>query len=103
MGIPPGRSISAAVSQAQEWQRLSLTATNLAMRHYFHGCANLAMAHTPQQALAAAYETQTALLRHWADAFAEVVRLWRKRNTELLSFGPNTRAQRSNRPPSLER
>ncbi len=84
MSIGPGQPISAAVRWAQELQRLGLTATSQAMGHYLHGCANLAMARTPQQALAALHDTQTGLLRHSADTIAEATRLWRKQNTEPL-------------------
>lgn len=84
MSIGPGQPISAPVRWAQEWQRLSLTATNQAMGHYLHGCANVAMARTPQQALAALHKTQTGLLRHSVHVFAEATRLWRKQNTHLL-------------------
>lgn len=69
---------------AQEWPRLSWTTINQAMGHCLHGCANLAMTHTPQQALAALHKTQTVLLRHSAETFAEATRLWRKQNTALL-------------------
>jgi hypothetical protein len=52
------------------------------MGHYLHGCANLAMARTSQQVLAALYKTQTDLLAHSADTIAETTRLWCKQNTE---------------------
>jgi hypothetical protein len=48
------------------------------MGHYLHGCANVAMAPTPQQALVALYKTQAGLLRHSANTMAEAARLWRK-------------------------
>jgi hypothetical protein len=54
------------------------------MGHYLRGCADLAMACTPQQALAALERTQTGLAKHSADTIAEATRLWRKQNTELL-------------------
>ena len=82
MSIGTGQPISAAVGWAQEWQRLGRTAINQAMGHYLQGCAHLAMTHTPQQALAALHTTQTGLLRHSADIFAEATRLWRKQSTE---------------------
>jgi len=82
MSIGPGQPLSAAVRWAQELQRLSLTATSQAMGHYLHGCANLAMARTSQQVLAALYKTQTDLLAHSADTIAETTRLWCKQNTE---------------------
>jgi hypothetical protein len=84
MGTGPGQAISAAVRWAQEWQRLSLTATNQAMGHYLNGYANVAMARTPQQALAALHKTQTGLLRHSAAMFADAIRLLRRQNAELL-------------------
>jgi hypothetical protein len=84
MSVAPGQPISAAVSWAQEWQRLSWTAINQAMGHYLHGCANLAMTHTPQQAVAALHKTQTGLLRHSVDTVAEATRLWHKQSSELL-------------------
>ena len=82
MSIGPGQPIAAAVRWAQEWERLSWTAFNQAMGHYLHGCADLVMTGTPQQALAALHETQMVLLRHSAETFAEATRLWRKQNTE---------------------
>jgi len=77
-----GQPVTAAVSWSQEWQRLSWTAINQAMGQYLHGCANLAMARTSQQVLAALYKTQTDLLAHSADTIAETTRLWCKQNTE---------------------
>ncbi len=82
MNIGPGQPIAAAVGWAQEWQRFGWTAISQAMGHYLQGCAHLAMANTPQQALAALHKTQTGLLRHSADTFAEAARLWRKQSTE---------------------
>jgi hypothetical protein len=84
MSIGPAQPISAAVRWAQEWQRLNLTATNEAIGHYLRSCANLAMARTPQQALAALHKAQTDMLGHSVDTIAEATRLWRKQNTELL-------------------
>ena len=78
MSIGPGHRISATVGWTQEWQRLSLIATKRAMGSYLHGCANFAMARTPQQALVELYKTQTCLLRHSANTIAEAARLWRK-------------------------
>ena len=78
MSIGSGQPGSAAVKWTQQLQRFSLTATNQAMGHYLRGCANVAMARTPQQALAALHKTQTDLLRHSADTVAEAVKLWRK-------------------------
>ena len=84
MSVAPGQSLPAVVRQAREWQRLSVRATNTAMRHYLRGCANLAMAHTPQLALMELHKMQTGLLRHSVGTIAEVMRLWRKQNAELL-------------------
>ena len=83
MRIEPGQPIFAVAMWAQEWQRLSWTTINQALGHYLHGCANLAMTGTPQQALAALHKIQAVLLRHSAETFAEATRLWRKQNTEL--------------------
>jgi hypothetical protein len=82
MSIGPGQHISAVVKWAQEWQRLSFTATNEFMGRYLHGCANMAMACTPHQALAEVEKTWTSLLRHSAETIGEATRLWRKQNTE---------------------
>ena len=84
MRIDPGQPIFAAVEWAQEWQRLSSTTINQAMAHCLHGSADVAMARTPQQALAALHRTQARLLAHSADAFAQVIGLWRKQNTPRL-------------------
>ena len=75
---------------------MRLTATNKAMGHYLRGCANVAMARTPQQALAALQKTQTYLLRHSADTIAEAAKLWRDQNTELFVIRA---AQARNLPP----
>ena len=82
MSIGPDQPISPAARWALELQRLSLTATSRAMGHYLHGCANLAMARTSQQVLAALYKTQTDLLAHSVDTIAETTRLWCKQKTE---------------------
>jgi hypothetical protein len=82
MSIGPGQPISPAVGWAEEWQRLGWTAINQAMGHYLRGCANVAMARTPQQALVALHQTQTSLLRHSADTVAQITRLWRKQIRE---------------------
>jgi hypothetical protein len=63
---------------------LSWIAINQALGHYLHGCANVAMTRTPQQALAALHKTQTGLRRHSADTFARAARLWRQQNAELF-------------------
>jgi hypothetical protein len=78
MSIVPEQPIFAAVRWAQEWQRLSLTATNQALGLYLRGCADIVMARTPMQAVAAMHKTQTDLLRHSAHTIAETAKLWRK-------------------------
>jgi hypothetical protein len=87
MSIATGQPVSAPVRLAPEWQRLSRTAINQAMGHYLRGCANVAMARTPLQAIMALQKTQTGLLRHSVHVFAEATRLWRKQNTDLLAMG----------------
>ena len=82
MSIGPGQPILAAIRWAHEWRQLSWTAMNQAIGHYLQGCANVAMARTPQQALAAVHETQAVLLRHSMETFAGATRLWRKQSTE---------------------
>jgi hypothetical protein len=84
MSIRPAQSLSAAARWAQEWQRLRLTATNKAMGHYLHGCANIAMARTPQHALAALHKMRTDLLSHSAETIVDATKLWRDQNTELF-------------------
>jgi hypothetical protein len=84
MSTVAGQPNSAAVRQAREWQRLSWTTINQVLGHYLHGCASVAMAHTPQQALAALHKTQTGLFTHSAHALAQVNKLWRKQSTELF-------------------
>lgn len=84
MSIGRGQPISAAVAWVEEWQRLSLTLTNHVMGCHLHGCANLVMARTPQRALEALHQTQTGLLEHSVDTIANVTRLLRKQNAELL-------------------
>jgi hypothetical protein len=66
------------------------------MEHYLRGCANVAMARTPHQALTALHELQTVLLRYSADTFADATRLLRKQNTDHPLHA-------SDRPPRLER
>jgi len=83
MSIALNQPVAAAVSRLQEWQRLCATAMNQAMGHYLHGCADLAMARTPRQALAAVHKTQRGLLKQSVDTVAGATRLWRKQNTEL--------------------
>ncbi len=82
MRIEPSQPIAAAVGWAQEWQHFGWTATKQSMRCYLQGCAHIAMAPTPQQALAALHEAETGLLRHYADTFAEAARLVRKQSAE---------------------
>ena len=82
MSIRPGQPIFAAVNWVQDWQRFSLTAANRAMGHYLHGCANLAMARSPQHALVALHKTQMDLLRHSVDTIAEASSLWRGQNAK---------------------
>ena len=74
----PHHPISDAARWAQQLQRLNSTAANQAIGHCLRGCANLAMARTPKQALAALHKTQTDLLRHSADTIAEAAKVWRK-------------------------
>ena len=81
MRIEPGQPIAAAVGWAQEWQRFGWTVTKHSMGYYLQGCAHFAMAPTPRQALAELHKTQTRLLRHYADTFAEATRLLRKQST----------------------
>ena len=94
MGIGPVEPIFPAVGQAQQWQQLGWMATNRAMEHFLRGCADVAMARTPQQSLAALHETQTSLLRHSHDTLAEIARLWHQQNADLLGI----RAERASRP-----
>jgi hypothetical protein len=75
MSIGPGQPNLAGIRWAHEWQHLSWTAMNQAVGHYLQGCANVAMARTPQQALAAVYEAQAVLLRHSMETFAGATRL----------------------------
>jgi hypothetical protein len=62
----------------RQLQRLTLTATNQVLGLYLRGYADLVMARTPRQALAALHKTQTDLLRHSVDTIAEAAKLWRK-------------------------
>ena len=59
----PDAPKSDTVMWAQQLQRLRFTATNQALGLYLRGCADVAMARTPQQALAALHKTQTDLLQ----------------------------------------
>ena len=87
--------IAAAIRWAHQWQRLSSAAMNHAIGHYLRGCANVAMARTPHQALAALHELQTILLSHSADTFAEATRLLREQNigTEYVDLGERPEQQ----------
>jgi len=78
MNIGLGQTVTAAVGRLRELQQLSRTATNQAIGHYLHGCADLVMARTPHEALTALYKTQLALLRHSTDTFTEATRLGRE-------------------------
>jgi hypothetical protein len=73
-----------AIAWAQEWQRLSWTATSQMVGQFLHDCAHLAMTRTPQQAFAALHRTQTGLLRHSATMLAKATTLWHEQNAELL-------------------
>ena len=86
MSIGPDHPYSVAVSWAQEWQRLTLTATSEAMGHYLHDCAHLAMTRTPKQALAELHRMQTHLFRHSAATFAKATKLWHEQSAELFGM-----------------
>jgi hypothetical protein len=77
MRIKPSQPVFGTVKWAREWQRFSLNATNRAMGHYLHGCANLAMARSPKHAWAELHKTQVNLLRHSVDTIAAATKLWR--------------------------
>jgi hypothetical protein len=83
----------------QEWQRLTWATTNQVMGHLLKGCADVALAGTPQQALAALHKTHTDLFRHSVDTFAEATRLWRKQNAKVFA----TRATLTTNEPNDER
>jgi len=78
MSIESDQLLSDAVQCAQQLQRLNVIAVHQAMGHYLRGCANLAMARTPEQAMAALHKTQTDLLGHSARTIAEAAKLWFK-------------------------
>lgn len=80
MSIEKGLPNTTGVDRFQEWQQLCWTAINQAIGQYLYGCADLAMARTPLDALAALHDTQTVLLKHLADTVAEAIRLLRKQN-----------------------
>jgi hypothetical protein len=75
MSIESDQFLSDAVRRAQQLQRLNVIAVNQAMGHYLRGCANLAMARTPEQAMAALHKTQTDLLGHSVRTIAEAAKL----------------------------
>lgn len=85
MRTKAGQPISATVRWMKEWQRLSWATTNQATGHLLKASADVALACTPQQAMAALHTAYTDLLRHSADTFGEANRLWRKQNAELLA------------------
>lgn len=78
MRTGPGQPDAAAFRWLQEWQQLSTTAMTQMLGHYLRGCADLAMARTPQQAWAALHDAQYVLLRHSAEAIADAARFWHK-------------------------
>lgn len=77
-------SASVTISWALEWHRLTRTVMKQASEHYFHGCAEVAMARTPLLAIEAMQQTQTQLLRDSARVFGDAIMLWRKQYTDLL-------------------
>jgi hypothetical protein len=85
MGIGAGQTGHRADRSVQAWQRLFRTATNQALGHYLHGCAGVAMARTPQQALAALHRTQTTLLRHSANTFVAIAKLWGEQSIDRFA------------------
>jgi hypothetical protein len=98
MRIGPAQTVVPAVRWAQEWQQLGWTATNQAMDIGLRGCASVAMARTPRQALAALQRTQTSLLRHSGDTFVRIARLWHEQNTNLLVIRAGHAPDPGNRP-----
>jgi hypothetical protein len=89
MSTGPNPPISRAIRSAQDWERLSSIAIDRAIALYLHGCAEVAMARTPMEALAALLETQAAVLRH----FAEVLR-----QADVAARSPRSAPRK--RPPS---
>lgn len=77
MGTEPGDPRSSAFARLQEWQRLAWAEMNRAMGHYLDGCANVALARTPMQVIAALHETHAVLLVHSAQLLTDGARLWR--------------------------
>ena len=77
MGTGLGHSTFTAGRWLHKWQRLTWTATHQAMGHYLDGCANVALARTPLQALAALHKTHASLLVHSAQILANGAKLWR--------------------------
>jgi hypothetical protein len=72
------------------------------MGHYLQGCANVAMARTPLQAIMALQIAQMSLFKHSVHVFAEFTRLWHERNTDLLVMRTKHPSTLSNRPPICE-
>lgn len=70
MDVGLDEPVTTAADPLQEWQQLRRTAIRRAIGHYLRGCADLAMARTPLEALVALHEAQTALLRLSAASFA---------------------------------
>jgi hypothetical protein len=77
-------SASVTIRWALEWHRLTRTALKQATEHYFHGCADVAMARSPLIAFEAMQQAQTSLIIHSAHVFAEAIMLWRRQNMDLL-------------------
>lgn len=91
MSTGPDLPISCTVRWAQEWHQLSWISISRAMAHHLEGCANVAMARTPLEALAALHETQAVLIRHSAGVFVHAAKLWRKQSSKRV----RTRSERS--------
>jgi hypothetical protein len=85
-------SASVAIIWALEWHRFTRTAMTQATEHYFHGCADVAMARSPLLAIEAMHQTRTRLLSHSAHTFAEAIMLWHRQNMDLLVAGRHQRA-----------
>jgi hypothetical protein len=77
MDVGLDQAIASATGPLQEWQQLRRAAIRQAMGHYLSGCADLAMARTPLEALVALREVQTALLRLSAESIGGVAGLLR--------------------------
>jgi hypothetical protein len=83
VSVVSGQPVTAAVSRLQEWQQLFGTTINQAIGLYLYGCADLVMARSPRQALAALHKTQRSLLKHSAKTVGEITGLWRRQNTAV--------------------